>query len=102
MSLNTNVNNLYHIKTIYEYNGNINCVSIFPSGNIISVSWNGSIIIYNLNFNIIQSIKTIDNDILYVSIKDENNFITCSRDKNIKIWKKISNKFELFQIIKTI
>jgi len=100
MSLNSNSINLYHIKSIYENNGNINCVSVFPSGNIISVTWNGSIIIYNLNFNIIQTIKTNDNDILYISIKDENNFITCSRDKYIKIWKKISNKFELFQIIK--
>ena len=99
MSLNSNVINLYHIKTINEYNENINCVSIFPSGNIISVSWNGSIIIYNLNFNVIQIIKIIDNDILYVSIKDDNNFITCSRDKSIKIWKKISNSFKLFQII---
>ncbi len=92
MSLNTNVNNLYHIKTIYEYNGNINCVSIFPSGNIISVTWNGSIIIYNLNFNIIQSIKTIDNDILYVSIKDENNFATCYSNFNLKLWRKESYK----------
>ena len=33
------------------------------------------------------------------NIKDENNFVTCSNDKNIKTWSKKENQFEINQII---
>ena len=67
-------------------------LSIFPSGNIISVSKDKSIKIYDNKFNIIQNISNAhEESITYVSIKDENNFVTCSFDKNIKIWQNNGN-----------
>ena len=48
-----------------------------------------------------QSIEEAHNDYInYVSIKDENNFATCSRDKSIKLWIKNENLFILNQLIK--
>ena len=50
-------------------------------------------------------INAHDNEIIDLDILDKNNFISCSYDKNIKIWIKrnlnISNKFEfnLYYII---
>ena len=66
------------------------CVKIFPSGNIISVSIDKSINIFDgNNYNILQSIKNAhDRSIYNISIKDENNFATCSEDGCINIWKK--------------
>ena len=68
---------------------------------MISVSGDSSIKIFNINYSIIQKIENANNDdIKYVCIKDENNFITCSCDKTIKIWnKKNSNEFKLNKII---
>ena len=65
----------------------INSVSIFPSGNIISVSGE-SIKIYNSNLQtMIQEINKAHKHIInYVEIKDENNFMTCSKDNSIKLW----------------
>ena len=78
-------------------------MGVFPSGNIISVSRDKSIKIYNKNLEIRPSIQDIpnahDDDINYVEIIDENNFITCSNDKSIKIWNKKKNKFMINQII---
>ena len=37
--------------------------------------------------------------IYYVEIKDENNFVTCSNDKTIKTWIKRNNKFEINKTI---
>ena len=70
-------------------------LSIFPSGNIISVSKDKSIKIYDNKFNIIQNISNAhEESITYVSIKDENNFVTCSSDQNIKIWNKMKNNLK--------
>ena len=75
-------------------------VSFFPSGNMISSTWTGEIIIYDTNYNITQTIeKAHEKPITYLSIKDENNFITCSYDKNIKTWIKKNNKFILNNVI---
>ena len=92
---------LKRIKSLVTHYNIINLVSVFPLGNIISVSDDKSIKIWDINFNLLQNIKNAHNKgINYVDIKDENNFVTCSEDKNIKTWIKKENKFELNQIIK--
>ncbi len=92
--------NLQNINIIESHTSFINSVSIFPSGNIISVSADKSIKIYDINLNILQNIKNAhDNSIAYVEVKDENNFITCSADKSIKLWIKKENKFKINKII---
>ena len=78
--------NLKNINSIHSHKGCVNSVSTFPSGNIISTSNDKSIIIYDIFFNILQYIQNVhDGAIYYVEIKDENNFITCSFDKSIKL-----------------
>jgi WD40 repeat protein len=92
--------NLKKIKTINTENEWINSISKFPSGNIISVSYDKEIKIFDKNISLIQNIKNGHNDdIIYVDIKDENNFITCSGDKSIKIWIKKENKFQIYHNI---
>ena len=71
-------------------------VEIFPSGKIISVSSDLSIKIYDNNFNVLQIIKNAHNkDVVYVDIKDENNFVTSSCDGSIYTWIKKDNKFKI-------
>ena len=95
-----NISSLKKINTINDHNDWINYVSTFPLGNIISVSYDKSIKIYDINFNILQNIKNAHNDVIFnVDIKDENNFVTCSRDKYIKTWIKYENKFKINIII---
>ena len=92
--------NLKKIKTINIENEWINSISKFPSGNIISVSYDKEIKIFDKNISLIQNIKNGHNDdIIYVDIKDENNFITCSGDKSIKTWIKKENKFQIYHNI---
>ena len=96
-----NLSNLKNINSLKIHEEQINLITIFPSGNIISVSDDKSIKIYNIHFNIIQNIQNAHNGwITYVNVKDENNFITCSYDKNIKTWIKKNNIFQLNQMIK--
>ena len=93
---------LKQTKTIKNHTNNINKISLFPNGNIISVSSDKSIKIYDENFSLINNIENAHDDcIRYISILDNENFITCSDDKSLKIWKKnIKNKiFELFETI---
>ena len=80
--------NLKCINTINCHNDWIRALSIFPiSGNIISCGNGKKIIIYDINFNIIQTIENAhSDDIVDINILDENNFISCSLDKSIKIW----------------
>ena len=76
------------IKEVSSVNGHneaINQISIFPSGNIISVSNDCSIKIWDKNLNIIQII-ILDKIVLCVSIKNENTFSICSNE--IQIWSK--------------
>ena len=90
------INNISNINTIKEHTNCVDSMNIFPSGNIISVSDDKSIIIYDNNFNILQRIENAhDDDIQYVDIKDENNFVTCSYDKSIKTWIKKENIFRI-------
>ena len=95
---------LTQINIIKPHNKSINSMLTFPSGNIISVSDDGSIIIYDVNLKVIQKIEKAHNDwIINVDIKDENNFITCSVDKSIKTWiKKEINKEKKFILNKYI
>ena len=92
---------LKKINSIEIHNDMITAISTFPSVNIISVSKDKSINIYDINFNLIQKIKNISNKQLsYVCVKDENNFITSSFDGCIKSWIKNNlNQFQLNQII---
>ena len=46
--------NLQNINSIQPHKNIINSASTFPSGNIISVSRDKSIIIYDINLNILQ------------------------------------------------
>ena len=86
--------NLENINSIQSHQNAINSVSIFPSENIISVSKDKSIIIYDIYLNILQKIQNAHNDwINYVEVIDENNFITCSSDLSIKLWIKNNNEF---------
>jgi len=93
------------IKSINLHTKSITSLSKFPSGNIISVSSDKSIKIYDKNLNIIQNIiNAHNNSINYVNIKDENNFVTCSNELNIKLWNKkineeLKEEFTLQQII---
>ena len=94
--------NLKNINSIKSHIKRINSVSSFPSGNIISVSADKSIKIYDIHLNILQNIENAHNDaIAYVEVKDENNFMTCSTDKSIKLWIKIENENE-YKINKVI
>ena len=93
---NSILKSLRYIKAHYNF---IKSMSVFPSGNIISVSCDQSIQIYDLNMEILQHIHNAhDKDIEFVDIKDEKNFVTCSY-KNIKTWVKENNKFQLNKII---
>ena len=73
------------IKTVHVHELRINSVQLFPSGNLISVSDDYSIKIYDKDLNVLQHILNAHNDCIpYVCVKDDNNFVTCSGDKNIK------------------
>ena len=86
--------NLKHINSINEHSNNVNTIKYFPSGKIIAVDDDKSIIIYDTNFTVIQKIENAhDNWITYVDIKDENNFVTSSNSTNIKTWIKRNNHF---------
>ena len=98
----------YHFSFFVSYI--INSISIFPSGNLILITNNNRIIIYNNYFKILQIIKDEKNNFWngngYVSVKDENNFVFCS-GQYIKFYTKkyIKNndknsEFVIHQIIK--
>ena len=88
------------LATSEEHEEGVCSMNIFPSGKLISSSKDKSIKIYGNNFEIIQNIPNAhDNDINYIEIINENNFVTCSNDKYIKLWNKKENKFEIIQNI---
>ena len=96
--------NLILIKSIQAHNHRVSCVSIFPSGNLVSVSCDKTIKIWDkIYYNLLQCIEEAHSDYInYVSIKDDNNFATCSRDQSIKIWERNEkeNKYILKSLIK--
>ena len=85
---------LKKISSINKHKDWVRTVKIFPSGNIISVSDDRSINIFDgFNYKIIQNIPDAHEDyIINLSIKDENNFATCSKDCCINIWTKKDKK----------
>ena len=95
--------NLFQLYQIIPHKEQINSISIFPNGNIISVSRDRSIQIYDSNFLLIQKISEAHKEtIANLYIKNDNFFITCSKDRSINFWKKqnINNLFDLNQTIK--
>lgn len=82
---------------------------IFPNGNIIEIidvsktSYNSivtKIKIRDSNYALLQEIKDAHkHNIISLSIKDNDNFITYSCDRKIKIWSKENNKFKLIEEI---
>ena len=91
---------IINIKTIEAHKKGITKVSIFPSGNIISISNDLSINIWDNNFNLIQQIDNAHEEYLtYVEIENENNFVTCSDDRSIKFWNKQDTNFTLKESI---
>ena len=95
--------NLFQLYQIIPHKEQINSISIFPNGNIISVSRDRSIQIYDSNFLLIQKISEAHKEtIANLYIKNDNFFITCSKDRSLNFWKKqnINNLFDLNQTIK--
>ena len=94
--------NLYQLYQITPHKEQINSILIFPLGNIISVSRDRSIQIYDSNFLLIQKISEAHKEtIANLYIKNDNFFITCSKDKSIKFWKK-ENSNNFFSLNQTI
>ena len=76
-------------------------MSVFLSGNIILVSRDKKVQIYEIIKNKLKIIQNSHDDIMiYVDIKDENNFIIYSFDKSLKTWIKKENNFKLNHVIK--
>ena len=99
---NNELNILFeNIKTINTSEKDIRSMSIFPSGNLLSISGVNSIKIYDINFNLLQNIIPKNREwICYSDIKDENTFLVSS-EKNIVLYTKNEGKFTINTIIKT-
>jgi len=79
---------LIPIKILEHNTGSIESLDVFPSGKFIAVSIENDILIYNTNFELIQSIKNNDNceyGTSCVYVINNNFFVTGS--KHIKFWK---------------
>ena len=77
----------------------INEVKLFPNGNMISVSSDKTIKIFDCNFKLIQNIINGDEkEILSCDIKDDNIFLSLSH-LSIKIWIKKEKKFQISSVI---
>lgn len=105
LQLKTNNLEKYHSQlqlksTINSHHMMINSLSVFPSGDFISVSDDKTIQIRDKNYNLKYKIIDAHNEgISYVSIKDDKNFSTCSWDKTIKLWININNIWSIKEII---
>ena len=85
-----------NLSLIIMFKVNKDAVNTFASTsfNIISISSDKSITIFEnkKQFKIIQKIENAHNGTIFdISLKDKNNFATCSEDKSIKTWKKSEN-----------
>ena len=87
------INSSLELKTsLNAHDSGITSITYFPSGDLISVSYDKSIKFWDKNdFKLLNSIQNAHNkNINYVCVKDQNNFLTCSSDKNIKFWSNIN------------
>ena len=75
----------------------VNTFGVVSSNEIISISSDKSIIVFDQLFHIFQKIEKAHERIIFdISLKDKNNFATCSGDKSIKTWQKSENgKYKL-------
>ena len=86
-----------------EINSNLIYLKSFPSGKKLNIiaTFDKYIIFYDIDFKEKQKIGNAHEQLIhYVDIKDENNFVTCSDDLNIKTWIKINGKYQLNKVIK--
>ena len=83
------------IQLINSLKANKDAVNTFittQSNIIISISSDESITIFDKFFHIFQKIEKAHNGIIFdISLKDGNNFATCSEDKSIKTWIRSQN-----------
>ena len=94
----TNIN-LTQIKTFPSEDEEIYSILTFPSGNLL-VILSESIKIFNTEFEELQKILNAHEDIINsASVKDEDNFLTCSNDLKIKLWIKENNNFILYSCV---
>ncbi len=76
-----------YIKTIGYYDGDITCLDIFPSGEFISISRKGIVFIWK-DLNVIKTYEIQGNGNYVVGIKDNENLIIVSENKEGFLWKK--------------
>lgn len=84
------------IKKIHE-TSDIKDVSIFPSGKILVMTFN-YIKIYDINFDVLQTINNYQNNNDFIYIKDENNFIVYSNN-NLLFYELFDGNYSLRGII---
>ena len=89
MIKNKEINEKYHKIKNYDLKkiDNILSISIFPSNNLVCGFGNGDLKFFNNEFEENKNLmikKAHKNNILFIEIKDENNFFTCSNDLKIK------------------
>ena len=60
--------------------------------------------LFDYNYRIIQKIENAHNGIIFdISLKDDNNFATCSQDKSIKTWRKsLNDKYLIDKVLNNI
>ena len=67
----------------------VKTIGVVSYNEIISVSSDKSITVFDKFFHMFQKIENAHNSIIFdISLKDKNNFAICSGDKSIKTWKK--------------
>lgn len=95
LTLNEINQRMKKIKEINAHEDVIASVKIFDLGNIVSVSYDNTIKIWNNNLELLQKIENVYNNvgISNVHVKDENHFLTISENEKIKNWVKENDKF---------
>ena len=95
-------------KTINTKYDNIQYLACFPSGKMISVFKEKTIIIWDKNYEpfITLTEENKEPKNVYcnlISIKDENNFATCYSNFNMKLWRKVSyNEYKIYLLMEKI
>ena len=87
-----------YIKTIGYCDGDITCLDTFPSGNYISISRKGVALIWD-ELNVIQSYQIQGNGNYVIGIKDNDNLITVSENKEGLLWNRENGVFKIYAAI---